>query len=346
MIRRQYALLITILAITLLTGCGTASTPATGTLTTTLQFQMEIEGGARDFTFDSDGNIYLFDYMHYTIRKLTPDGRQLLEFGGNVESEGLFTHLMDIEIFGDRLVALDSVARFTFDLEGNLLDQDDFAAEVVCGRPVVAPDGEFIGEWFGDPGARNILTLRRADGSEQARLESYDLSEFIPAIKPGDDYFLSMNHMRSYRYGYLPNGAPVWASTDAFRINTLRGEEVIELITGDYTPVPVPADQVEQMRSRSESLPAPLFMYVPDTWRLIHRLFIGSAGDIWVYLQSLERTGILRYSSRGREKAFYSLEAEFDPGDEDVSIREYEGRLWFLVPGRDTVNLYTVTIPG
>ncbi|MFC1627555.1 hypothetical protein ACFL3H_00405 [Gemmatimonadota bacterium] len=335
-----------ILSLALLVGCGTAGNPATRTLTATLQFQMGIEGGARDFTFDADGNMYLFDYMHYMIRKLTPDGQQLIAFGGNVEEGGLFTHLMEIEIFNDRLVALDSVALFTFDLDGNFLDQEDFAEEVICERPAVARNGEFIGERFIDAEARSTLTQRRADGTEQARLESYALSDFIPAIVPGVDFFLSMNHMRSYRYAYLPDGSPIWASTDAFLVNTMRGEEVRELITGDYSPVSVPDDQVEQMKSRSESLPPPLFMYVPDSWRLIHQLFAGSDGDIWVYLQSLERTGFLHCSSRGRERAFYTFSGDLDPGDEDVMIREYEGRLWFLVPGRDEVTVYTAAIPG
>lgn len=86
-------------------------------------------------------------------------------------------------------------------------------------------------------------------------------------------------------------------------------------------------------------------MYVPDNYRLIHKLFIGTDGDIWVYLQSLERTGFLRFPSRGCAEAFYALEADFDPGDEDVVIRERDGKLWFLAPGRDKVVIYTAVIP-
>ncbi|MFC1499552.1 hypothetical protein ACFL6T_00865 [Candidatus Zixiibacteriota bacterium] len=316
----------------------------TGTLTPSVLLRLDGEVGGRDFTFDAGGNIFLFNYMTNVIRKFDREGGQLLEFGGNLENDGPFTHLMEIEVFGDRLVALDSVARFTFDLEGNLLEQEDFTVDEIYDHPVMTLDGRFIGLSFDDTGARCNLSLCRADGTEEARLESYALSEFIPAIVPGVDFFLSTNHIRSYRYGYLSDGSPVWASTDGFRINTMRGGEVRALITGDFTPVPVPADQIETMRARSESLPQPLFMNVPEAWRVIHQLFVDQGGDIWIYLQSLERTGFVRFSPRGREKGFYTFEGEFDPGNEDVMIRESEGSLWFLVPGRDEVILYTAEI--
>jgi SAM-dependent methyltransferase len=309
-----------------------------------LVFRSEAFGAARDFTFDAEGDLFFFDYLDNMIRKFDPIGRELLSFGGNGEAGGPFTHLMEIEVFGDRLIALDSVARFTFDLEGRLLDRQGFGDEIVCEQPVVSRDGTFVGERLADPEAKDILTYRDDEGGEIARLESYDLSDLIPAIRPGVDFFLDMNHMRSYRYGYLADGAPVWATTDTFRVLTLRDGRARELITGSYTPVAVPVEERADMQARSASLPAPLFMYVPEHYRLIHKLFVGMDGDIWIYVQSVERTGLLRYTAQGREKAFYALEAGFDVGDEDVVIREYRGDIWFMVPARGEVAVYRAVI--
>ena len=63
---------------------------------------------ARNMALDSEGNLYVFDYMDNFIKKFDQSGKHAVTFGGQGEGEGQFSHLMDIRIFGDRLMALDS----------------------------------------------------------------------------------------------------------------------------------------------------------------------------------------------------------------------------------------------
>lgn len=318
--------------------------PSTGILEAGLLFQAELSGGARDFTVDADGNLYIFDYRDYWIRKFAPSGEQLTVFGGSTADSGMFKHLTDIEVEGSRLLALDSAARFTFNLEGDLLDKVFFPAGVVCGHPVVYSDGRFVGEWIVEEECRVVLTSRTADGRELERLQSYDVRDFIPEIESGEPFFLSMNQMRSYRYDFLRDGRIVWAASDEFKIMVHSKSGSEELISREYTPVPFPPDQIEDLRRRKETLPPPLYVHVPEQYRLIHHLTVGTDGDIWIYVQSLEKTGFLRFNREGEERAFYSVRASFDPGAEDVMVGQYGDNLYFMVPGPDRVAIYAADI--
>ena len=65
--------------------------PETGSLAPELLFTISRETGlnaARDLTVDQAGNVYVFDYDDYVIRKFDPQGAQLAEFGGTGEAPG------------------------------------------------------------------------------------------------------------------------------------------------------------------------------------------------------------------------------------------------------------------
>jgi len=109
---------------------------------------------------DLKGNVYVFDYADYVIRKFDPQGRLLTAFGGKGEEPGSFQHLMAIRIHGDSLLALDPGSLTVFDLSGNLRSRQILADTVTCDHPRLHPDGRWAAAACGVGGARVWSTGR------------------------------------------------------------------------------------------------------------------------------------------------------------------------------------------
>jgi hypothetical protein len=182
----RYAITRSLCAAAVVGACA-CSGPEIGTLRPELAFRIGGESGltaARDITVDRDGNVFIFDYGDYVIRKFDPRGTQLAFFGGTGEEPGLFQHLMAIKVQGDSLLALDAGSISVFDLSGELRARKLFVETIVCDLPRISSDGRWAGEWIIDESAEKAFMYRGTNGSEAARLASYALSEFFPGVEP------------------------------------------------------------------------------------------------------------------------------------------------------------------
>jgi hypothetical protein len=320
------------------------SAPSGGTLPTQLAFQISgAETGitaARDLAVDHSGNVYVFDYADYVIRKFDPQGRLLTAFGGKGEEPGSFQHLMAIRVHGDSVLALDPGSLTVFDLSGNLRSRRILADTVTCDHPRLHPDGRWAAERIVEATAEKTLTYRRSDGSEQRQLASYALGEFFPGVEPGGLFFINPTQARSYLYGFRPDGRLVWAASDRLRILVEQDGVDERLYEAEATALPFPADQIAEMEERQSGLRPPLFMNVPTSFQLVQHLVVDESGEIWLYLTSRERTGLLRLSSAGRERGFYTVEADFDVLSARLAVAGE--RLYFMVPGREETAIYSV----
>jgi len=300
---------------------------------------------ARDIAFDSDGSFYIFDYLDNTIKKYDSKGEHLISFGGKGQDSGKFTHLTGIRNFGDRLLAVDSVGLLSFSTEGIFLNKKSFAEEVLTEYPAIYEDGNYVGQQIHAAELKFILTFRSSKGEEYDRLAFYDIKEFFPEIDEGEDFFLSSEHARSYRYAINPKEDILWAASDEFKIYRYNQGESIVVISENYSPIPFPAERKEALLEKKSKIKPPLFLYVPDYYQIIFHLLVNADGDIWIYLKSLEKTGFLRYSAQGSLKGFYTVDADFDITDADHIVRIHNNRMYFLAKGRKSLKIYTAELP-
>jgi hypothetical protein len=320
------------------------------TLVPELLFTISGETGltaARDLTVDHAGNVYVFDYGDYVIRKFDSQGDVLAAFGGTGATPGQFNHLMAIRADGDSLIALDAGSMSVFELTGELRSRRVFSETIFCDHPRVFPDGRWIGSWISDERADLSLTYRREDGTEETRLASYLLGEIFPGIEPGVDFFINPTQARNYLYDFLPDGSVLWAASDEMRVFVYGdpgerdlGDEVF--FEAPATPVPFPAVEIAALEERQAASNPPFFINVPTHYQLIHHLLVAESGEVWLYIQSQERTGLLRLSSTGEETAFISVEADFEVSEAHLALSN--GQIYIMHPGREETAIYRLDI--
>jgi hypothetical protein len=322
------------------------TTPESTTLQPHLAFAIGGEIGltaARDFTVDHEGNVFVFDYGDYVIRKFESGGALLTTFGGTGNEPGRFEHLMEVKAHGDSLLALDPGAVSVFDLSGNLRARRALADTITCDHPALHPGGEWAAGCIVDATAEMTLTYREADGSERRRVAAFDLGEFFPGVEPGGFFFIHPTQAPSYLYDFTPNARLLWAVSDRLRV--LVDQEGVDetLFEAKATALPYPATEITAMEERQASLQPPLFMNVPHHYQLIQHLVVSDVGDIWLYVTSQERTGLLRLSPTGSEQSFYPVSADFDVLSARIAVAN--GGLYFMVPSRESTEIYRVELP-
>ncbi len=336
---RRYA----VVAALLLCACGG---PERGTLQPELAFRISGETGlrgARDLTVDRAGNVTVFDYNDYVIRRFDSTGTLLTTFGGTGDTAGRFEHLMAIRADGDSLLALDAGSWSVFDLSGALRSRRPLADTVICDHPRLYPDGRWAAGCIVQATAEQSLTSRRADGSEERQVASYALGEFFPGVEAGELFFINPVQARAYLYDFTPDGRLVWMASDRLRVLVSRNGVDETLFEAEVTALPFPEEERAALEERQARLGPPLFMNVPYRYQLVHHLFVAESGDVWLYLMSAERTGLLRLSSTGLERGFYTLDADFDVLS--ARLTEAGRRLYFMIRGPEGTAIYSVGLP-
>lgn len=299
--------------------------------------------GIRDITVDESSALYAFDYMNYDIQKYDKEGKPLLAFGGKGNEEGKFSHLAGIKAKASRLLAVDFSGLSLFDYEGNFLNQHPYEKEVKVEHPAIFDDGRFVGSHILAEELKTALILRDTDGKELSRLASYEIREFFPDIKDGEDFYLDDTYARAYRYTISPAGDILWAASDAFEIYRFSKGESRLFIEEKVTAVPFPDELRKPLLDRQSRINPPFFSYVPDKYPIVYHLLCDPDGDVWVYTRSRERTGFLRYSKQGKLLGVYAVESDFDMMQ--AIVRIFNGSIYFLVDERNGVKVYSADLP-
>jgi hypothetical protein len=294
--------------------------------------------GIRDITVDESSSIYTFDYRNYNIKKYDKEGKPLITFGGTGDEDGKFSHLTGIRAVDGRIFAVDFTGLSLFDYGGEFLQKHPYEKDVKIEHPAIFDDGKFVGSHILADELKTALIYRAMDGNELNRLASYEISEFFPGVKKGEDFFLDNTYARAYHYAISPDGDILWAASDALKIYRFRGGESLLFIEETATPVPFPDELRKPLLDRQSRTKPPLFAYVPESYQIVHHLACGPDGDVWVYVKSKERTGFLRYSKQGRLKEVYEVHADFDLMK--AIVRIFNGVMYFLVDEREGVKVY------
>jgi hypothetical protein len=335
-----------LIALFVCVACSTGDQIIMGDLEPTLLFESGSENpdysftAARNMALDSDKNLYIFDYLDNTIKKYDRSGRHAVTFGGQGEGPGRFLHLMEIRVYGDQLLALDSVGTLVFSLDGTFIEKTSFQEEIICEFPRIDKDGRFAGERYSQSELNKSLTLRDPHGIEIERLAEYDLREFFPELEEGKDFFVQDYQARFYLYDFCVDGGLIWASSDACQVYSYVDGASTPLVSEDLTPLPIPEDQVAEMEKRAEFAKKNpmLHMYVPKLYQIVQHLLAAPNGDIWAYVMSAEKTGFLVFSRDGQPKGQYAVNADFDMTR--VKVQMFYDVIYYFVPGRNAVKIY------
>jgi hypothetical protein len=294
--------------------------------------------GIRDITVDESSAIYAFDYRNYNIQKYNKEGKPLFTFGASGEEGGKFYHLTGIRAVEGRILAVDSIGLSLFDYGGKFLKKHPYAKEVLVDHPAIFDDGRFVGNQILADELKTALIYCDADGKELNRLASYEINEFFPGVKKGEDFFLDNTYARAFCYTITPDGDILWAASDALKINRFSGGESSLFVEDVATAVPFPEKLRKPLLDRQSRTKPPLFAYVPDSYQIVHHLLCGPEGDVWVYVKSRERTGFLRYSKEGKLEGVYEVHADFDMMQ--AIVRIFNSRMYFVVNEREGVKVY------
>jgi hypothetical protein len=84
------------------------------------------------------------------------------------------------------------------------------------------------------------------------------------------------------------------------------------LIKDNLTPVPfndkrMIAEIKQEEEMRAKRLEAKYFLTIPKYWQLIYELTVDDKDNIWVYVKSRERHGLMKYSKDGVFQKYYQV---------------------------------------
>jgi hypothetical protein len=294
--------------------------------------------GIRDITVDENSAIYAFDYQNYNIQKYDKEGKPLFIFGGTGDEDGKFSHLAGIRAVDGRIFAVDFSGLSLFDYNGKFLKKHPYEKEIKVEHPAIFDDGRFVGSQILADELKTALIYNAVDGKELNRLASYEINEFFPEVKEGEDFFLDNTYTRAYSYTISPDGDILWAASDALKIYRFTGGESRLFIEDTATAVPFPDELRKLLLDRQSRTKPPLFTYVPDSYQIVHHLLCGPDGSVWVYVKSRERTGFLRYSKQGRLEEVHKVDADFDMMK--AIVRIFNDNMYFVINKREGVKVY------
>jgi hypothetical protein len=61
---------------------------------------------------------------------------------------------------------------------------------------------------------------------------------------------------------------------------------------------------------------------------MVRHFAVGPDGDLWIFVQSVEKSGFLRYAKDGKAKGFFPVKADFDIGR--AVVRIFGNRMYFI----------------
>jgi hypothetical protein len=197
----------------------------------------------RDITIDKAGSLYIFDYNDNKIRKYDINGKYEITFGGKGNMPGAFSHLTGIKAVNNNLLCVDGPGLLTYNSNGTFLEKQSFPEEIISeDPPFVMDNGNFIGQRIIQNEVRTSLAYYSSKGEKIMELDSFSLKEFFPEIKKGDDFFLSNEYTRFYRFCTNSKNEIFWISSDKFKIKRLKNEKIETFLEDNYSPLPFPDD--------------------------------------------------------------------------------------------------------
>lgn len=271
---------------------------------------------------DSEGFIYLLDIQEGFISKYDINGKYILKFGRSGDGPGelpflsFFNSCLDGNLFS---YSISNKVVNIFSKTGGLIKSYKIKDRLL--NPVFLKNGNIVypnSKWVDNGRNDNSYFTRMLildDNKKQQIIKSYTDAKYRKTLSKVSTKVFQDNwtYCEDFVYAADSRNNIYYAITDAYQIWRYRAGKSELLIKDNLTPVQfndkrMIAEIKKEEEMRGKRLEAKYFLTIPKNWQLIYKLTVDDKDNIWVYVKSRERNGLVKYSPDGVFQKYYKVD--------------------------------------
>lgn len=270
---------------------------------------------------DDEGKIYLSDLLLGNVKKFDNNGKYILQFGRTGTGPGELPTFSDfVSGPNGNLISYSLINGVVniFSKTGILINS--YRKEGRLYLPIFLKEGGVLywdRKWVDNGKNYNsyyLYSLILEHKKKQNTLKSFTDAKYRKALENVNTRAFQDNwtYCEDFVYAADSKNNVYYAITDAYQIWRYRAGKSELLIKDNLKPVlfndkRMIAEIKKEEEMRAKSLKAQYFLTIPKYWQLIYKLTVDDKDNIWIYVKSQERHGLMKYSKDGVFQKYYQV---------------------------------------